>query len=74
MYFSILKLEGFKKELLDVLRKIKKRRKSGILRGASAKTKFNRELKTLEWSIRDRGISKMTGAEKGVWDSKEFNK
>ena len=50
--------EGLEKEILNFLAKMRKRREKIYSKGALEKTKFERELKRLEWSINYEGGSK----------------
>ena len=50
--------KGFEGEILNLLLRTKRRREQSIKRGTTRSTKFDRELKKLEWSINYNGASK----------------
>ena len=50
--------KGFEGEILNLLLRTKRRRKQSIKRGTTGSTKFDQELKKLEWSINYNGASK----------------
>ena len=51
-------MKGFEGEILNFLLSTKRRREQSIKRGTIGSTKFDRELKKLEWSINYNGASK----------------
>lgn len=62
MGFSI---EGFEGEIVNLLLRIKNRREQGKRRGPSSTTRFNQELKKLEWSMNYNGRARESGVVKG---------
>ena len=50
--------KGFKGEILNLLLRTKRRREQNLKKGSSGTTKFDRELKKLEWSINYNGARK----------------
>ena len=50
--------EGFEGEILNLLLRTKTRREQNLKKGSSGSTKFDRELKKLEWSINYNGARK----------------
>ena len=50
--------EGFEGEILNLLLRNKRRREQNIKKDISGSTKFDRELKKLEWSINYKGARK----------------
>ena len=56
-----LSIEGFEDEFLELMQKVGHRRFKGKGKGAGESSRFDRELKKLEWNVKDRGISKMGG-------------
>ncbi|RVW68019.1 hypothetical protein CK203_064832 [Vitis vinifera] len=50
--------EGFEGEILNLLLRNKRRREQNIKKDISGSTKFDRELKKLEWSINYKGATK----------------
>ena len=50
--------EDFEGEILNLLQRTKRRREESNKRGTTGTTKFDRELKKLEWSINYNGASK----------------
>ncbi|RVW36959.1 Transposon TX1 uncharacterized 149 kDa protein [Vitis vinifera] len=68
-------MEGFEGEILNLLLRNKRRREQNIKKDISGSTKFDRELKKLEWSINYKGArkEKSMGAAGGVvvfWDNR----
>ena len=51
-------MEGFEGEILNLLLRTKRRREQNNKKGTSGSTKFDRELKKLEWSINYNGARK----------------
>ena len=51
-------MKGFEGEILNFLLRTKRRREQSIKRGTIGSTKFDQELKKLEWSINYNGASK----------------
>ena len=50
--------EGFQGEILTLLLRTKRRREQNLKKGSSGTTKFDRELKKVEWSINYNGVRK----------------
>ena len=50
--------EGFEGEILNLLLRTKRRRGQNLKKGSTGSTKFERELKKLEWSINYNGARK----------------
>ena len=50
--------DGFEGEILNLLLRTKRRREQNLKKGTSGTTKFDRELKKLEWSINYTGARK----------------
>ncbi|RVW24684.1 hypothetical protein CK203_082201 [Vitis vinifera] len=51
-------MDGFEGEILNLLLRTKRRREQNLKKGTSGTTKFDRELKKLEWSINYTGARK----------------
>ena len=47
-----MSIEGFKGDFLELMNKVAKRRNKGKGRGVVASTKYDRELKKLEWNVK----------------------
>ena len=50
--------DGFEGEILNLLLRTKRKREQNLKKGLSRSTKFDRELKKLEWSINYNGARK----------------
>ena len=50
--------KGFEGEILNLLLRTKRRREQNLKKGLSGTTKFDQELKKLEWSINYNGARK----------------
>ena len=50
--FMGLPIDGYKDEIVVLMKKISSRRKKG--KGGQINTKFDKEMKKLEWTVRDR--------------------
>ena len=57
--------EGFEGEILNLLLRTKRRREQNQKKGSSGTTKFDRELKKLEWSINYNGARKENSLVRG---------
>ena len=64
-----LSIKGFEGEFLKLISKINQRRIKGEEKGVNAPTKFDREMKILEWTIKDRDNRKSTSKGKEMRDS-----
>ena len=51
-------IEGFKEEILELMTRINSRRQKRKGMGGAVSTKFDRELKKLEWNVMDSGRKK----------------
>ena len=51
-------IEGFKEEILELMNRINSRRQKRKGKGGAVSTKFDRELKKLEWNVMDSGRKK----------------
>ncbi|RVX19563.1 hypothetical protein CK203_005041 [Vitis vinifera] len=60
--------EGFEGEILNLLLRNKRRREQNIKKDISGSTKFDRELKKLEWSINYKGARKEKSLETKIQD------
>ena len=58
--------EGFKGEILELMSRINARRQKGKGKRGVVSTKFDRELKKLEWNVMDSGRKKNGATGKGV--------
>ena len=67
-----LSIKGFEGEFLKLISKINQRRIKGEEKGVNAPTKFDREMKILEWTIKDRDNRKSTSKGKEMRDSFAF--
>ena len=56
--FLGLPIEGFKEEILELMTRINSRRQKRKGKGGAVSTKFDRELKKLEWNVMDSGRKK----------------
>ena len=65
-----LSIKGFEDEFLEPMQKVGQRRckgkGKGKGKGAGGSSSFDRELKKLEWNVKDRGKSKMEAQGKGA--------
>ena len=59
-------IEGFEEEILELMSRISSRRQKGKGKGGAVSTKFDRELKKLEWNVMDSGRKKNGAPGKGV--------
>ena len=50
-----MSIEGFEDEFLELMNKVSDRRQKGKGKGAHNSTKFARELKKLEWNVKEKG-------------------
>ena len=57
--------EGFKEEILELMTRINSWRQKGKGKGEAVSTKFDRELKKLEWNVMDSGRKKNGAFGKG---------
>ena len=57
--------EGFKEEILELMTRINSQRQKGKGNGGTVSTKFDRELKKLEWNVMDSGRKKNGAPGKG---------
>ena len=62
-------IKGYKDEVLDFFNNMKKRRDRGHAKGCSEPTMFYRELKKLDWSIKNKRVNRRCGQDKGVGSS-----
>ena len=63
-------IEGGKDEVLNFFNSMKKMRDRGHAKGCSEPKFFYRELKKLDWSIKNKRVNRRCGQEKGVGSSK----
>ena len=59
-------MKGFKEEILDLMKRIKGKRLKGTGKGGPVITKFDREIKKLEWNVMDKGRKKSGVVGKGM--------
>ena len=58
--------KGYKDEVLDLMYKISDRRKKGKGKEVQGKTKFDKEIKKLEWTVQEKGRASRGVAGKGT--------
>ena len=61
-----MSLEGYEDEVLDLMYKMSYRRKKGKGKEVQGKTKFDREMKKLEWTVQEKGRASRGFAGKGT--------
>lgn len=67
-----LSLEGFENEFQDLVSRVSKRRTKDKGKGVSTLASFDRELKRLEWTIKEKGRINSGLAKRGLRGSKLF--
>ena len=60
-------IKGFQEEILDMVQRMDAKRKKGKGKGGQVNTKFDRELKKLEWTGMDSKQKKGGGLGRGLW-------
>ena len=61
-----LSMEGFEGDFMELMTKANQRRIKGKGKGGIASTKFERELKKLEWTVKDKGSLNLGAQGKGT--------
>ena len=53
--FLGMSLEGYEDEILELMNRISERRQNEVGKGVHRMTKFDKEMKRLSWTIKDKG-------------------